>query len=153
AWEKVDLQIPVRRVSPILYLGRLYVFWIETSTRPLSELSGGAFNFEGYRHKAHLKYSQLRADGRWSAPQGLKFVGSEDAPTDSLIVTEYLQNIDPVSIKLSVPYDIYRRDHPKALENYVPEGWRWQQTYPERILKDGPDTGQLFFGFQPRDYP
>ena len=72
AWEKVDLQIPVRKVSPIVFLDRLYVFWVETTTRQLSEFKEGSSEFIGYRHSVRAKFSQLRLDGKWTPPQILK---------------------------------------------------------------------------------
>jgi receptor-binding and translocation channel-forming TcA subunit of Tc toxin/ABC toxin-like protein/neuraminidase-like protein/virulence plasmid A protein len=72
AWEKVDLQIPVRNVSPIVFLGRLYVFWVETTTRQLSEIKKGNSEFIGYRHSVRTKFSQLRLDGKWTPPQIVK---------------------------------------------------------------------------------
>ena len=29
AWRRIDVQIPVRKVAPVIHLGRLYVFWTE----------------------------------------------------------------------------------------------------------------------------
>lgn len=77
AWEKVDLQIPVRKVSPIVYLGRLYVFWVETTTRSLNEFKSGSSKFTGYRHSVRTKFSQLRLDAKWTPPQILKVAGTD----------------------------------------------------------------------------
>ena len=73
AWHKQSLQVPVRKVSPIFYDNRLYVFWLETTTRPLSKFAGGDSKFEGYRHNVRIRYSILRADGAWTPPQNLRF--------------------------------------------------------------------------------
>lgn len=73
AWTKVTLQIPVRKISPVMYRGRLYMFWIETTTRAVSSFQGGNTHFDGYRHLIRVKYSTTRADGAWTAPQSLSF--------------------------------------------------------------------------------
>ncbi|MGI9065932.1 MAG: neuraminidase-like domain-containing protein [Pyrinomonadaceae bacterium] len=73
AWQKLSLQIPVRKVSPIVFEERLYVFWLETTTRPLNSFDEGTSKFGGYRHAVRIKYSTLRADGAWTPPQSLGF--------------------------------------------------------------------------------
>jgi hypothetical protein len=86
-WQKLTLQIPVRKVSPIMFEGRLYVFWMETTTRALNNFASGTSTFEGYRHAVRIKYSMLRADGAWIPPQSLSF--SDGSVTeDSRIVND-----------------------------------------------------------------
>ncbi|HEU4984328.1 MAG TPA: neuraminidase-like domain-containing protein, partial [Nitrososphaera sp.] len=58
-WRKVDVQIPVARVAPIVYQGRLYVFWVEITTTPKNDVTGGQSTFVGYKHKMSLKYTSL----------------------------------------------------------------------------------------------
>ena len=74
AWHKIDLQIPVRKVSPFLFEGRLFLFWIETATRPINAFVSGTSEFAGYRHTVRVRYSTLRLDGTWAMPQLLRFV-------------------------------------------------------------------------------
>jgi len=50
---------------------RLYVFWVETTTRQL-RTQGRSSTFRGYRHSVRTKFSHLRLDGRWNAAQVLK---------------------------------------------------------------------------------
>ena len=72
-WRKIDVQIPVRKVSPIVFNARLYVFWVEIVTRPEnSRFSGGSSHFVGYKHTLSLKFTTLRLDGTWTPPQKLK---------------------------------------------------------------------------------
>ena len=75
-WHKLDLQIPVRKVSPYLFDGRLYLFWVETATRPMNTFTGGSSAFGGYRHTMRIKFSTLRLDGGWTAPQVIRFADS-----------------------------------------------------------------------------
>lgn len=89
AWHRIDLSIPVRRVSPIVLDGRLYLFWIETSTRPMNAFIGGNSQFGGYRHSVRVRFSTLRLDGTWAAPQLLRFAES-DGVADSRIIEDPL---------------------------------------------------------------
>ncbi len=85
AWRRLDLKIPVRQVSPVLYKGTLYVFWVETTTRPQSEMSGGSSRFTGYEHRMIVRFSSLRPDGSWAAPQGIKLLDSAFADGDGIV--------------------------------------------------------------------
>lgn len=69
SWQKINLQIPVRKVSPIIYKGKLYVFWVQITTRPKNENINGTSFFSGYRHTMTVKFSSLQLDGTWSSPQ------------------------------------------------------------------------------------
>ena len=68
-WRKIDVQIPVRKASPIVFNGRLYVFWVEIISRPMNEIENGSSAFVGYQHKMTLKFTKLLLDGSWSSPQ------------------------------------------------------------------------------------
>src|SRR5687767_7783191 len=70
-WRKLNVQIAGRAVSPTVFLGRLHLFWSEITTRPTIEIQGGDSNFTGYQHKLSVRYTTLRADGSWTAPQAL----------------------------------------------------------------------------------
>jgi hypothetical protein len=74
AWRKIALQIPVRKVSPVVFAGRLYVFWVETTTRSINKFADNKSTFGGYRHTLRIKYSTLRLDGAWSSPQVVTFI-------------------------------------------------------------------------------
>jgi predicted nucleotidyltransferase len=74
-WRKIDVQIPVNKVSPIVFRGRLHVFWVEFTTRPKNEVKDGGSEFVGYQHKMSLKYTNLRLDGTWTTPQRISFYG------------------------------------------------------------------------------
>jgi Tc toxin complex TcA C-terminal TcB-binding domain/Neuraminidase-like domain len=83
-WQKLDLQIPVRRVSPIVYQGRLFVFWIEILTKPVNTVLDGTSKFTGYTHTIQLKYSYLRLDGRWTPSQRLGYI---PVPTGATVIS------------------------------------------------------------------
>ena len=153
AWEKVDVQIPVRKVSPIIYLGRLYVFWVETTTRPLNEFKDGSSQFGGYRHSVRTKYSQLRLDGRWSPPQMLR-VTETGITTDYSVVEDIRKNrpqTDPLFPGDYVPWDMHNRNHKEAIETYRPEGWKWEKVYLDvSTPSDRGANPQLRLSFFPR---
>jgi hypothetical protein len=89
AWRKLNLQVPVHKVSPIVFEGRLFVFWLETTTRPHSIFEDGRSVFSGYRHSIRVKYAVLRPDGFWSPPQSLVFANG-DALEETRIVYDPL---------------------------------------------------------------
>jgi hypothetical protein len=189
-WQKVDLQIPAKKVSPIVFDSRLYVFWVETTTRPINDFAGGGTTFRGYRHSVRTKFTQLRLDGKWSAPQTLKVMLDHDGPiADVRLIDDLVDNrvkfigktgnllagpmdvMDPnfgatlnlmmvlaapptsrefriTKVDPHVPFDTRNRLHPEALENYFPEGYLWDRTYPDTI--DGLNNKRFVTLFLPR---
>lgn len=93
-WRKVDVQIPVRKVAPVVYNGRLYVFWVEFTTTPKNEVSDGKSRFVGYRHKMTLKYTTLQLDGTWTAPQVISLKIPSIFMTGEGIIEDRLVNPD-----------------------------------------------------------
>lgn len=69
AWEKMDVQVPVNRVSPVVHRGQLYIFWNRYTTKPKSRIEDGSSTFAGYEHRAFVEFSKRRVDGSWTAPQ------------------------------------------------------------------------------------
>jgi hypothetical protein len=81
AWEKMNVQIPVREVTPVIISGRLHVFWLEIATRPVnSSPNGGTSEFLGYDHRIAAKFTMLQPDRRWAAPQQLTLRNSRGEP-------------------------------------------------------------------------
>jgi hypothetical protein len=153
-WLPIDVKIPTRRVAPIVWNGRLYVFWIEIVSSPQNALAGGNSSFIGYTHKLSLWYSVLRLDGRWTPPQKVSLYGphpfADGATIDDplaepadlpklwdvvqmfkgfgLFTDETLMGQFP---QLFIPrYDTVQ--HKKARDGYTLTGLEWQQVYPER---------------------
>jgi hypothetical protein len=69
AWEKMNIQVPSRKLSPIVHRGQLYVFWNRYTTKPTNEIIGGTSTFTGYEHRAILEFSKRHVDGSWTVPQ------------------------------------------------------------------------------------
>lgn len=66
SWEKVNLKVPVKKVSPIIYNGRLYVFWNEIKTKPNNQMLNGSSFFSGYSHTVNTKFSFMNIGKVWS---------------------------------------------------------------------------------------
>jgi hypothetical protein len=75
-WEKVDVRIPARHVTPVVYDGQLHVFWNEISTTSQSAVDEGKSRFIGYSHRYSLQFTSLRLDGQWTPPERISLSGS-----------------------------------------------------------------------------
>jgi Tc toxin complex TcA C-terminal TcB-binding domain/Neuraminidase-like domain len=75
-WEKVDVRIPARHVTPVVYDGQLHVFWNEISTTSQSAVDDGKSRFIGYSHRYSLQFTSLRLDGQWTPPERISLTGS-----------------------------------------------------------------------------
>ncbi len=138
SWRKIDVQIPVRTVSPIVFQGRLYVFWVEISTMPKNKVKDGNSKFIGYQHKMSLKFTTLRLDGTWNAPQSISLYGVPpftlgDGVIDDPLIEYAWQKIIPIP-----QHDIQRQPHYEPKDGYTLEGGNWNRIYPEvHKLNDG----------------
>ncbi|MBK8644841.1 MAG: hypothetical protein IPN15_22265 [Saprospiraceae bacterium] len=85
-WEKIELTIPSKFVSPIKYNGKLFIFWVTITTLSKSKIESGATVNEGYSHKIDLNYSYLLSSGKWLQPQKIAdfFTGAGDPDDNTL---------------------------------------------------------------------
>ncbi|MEE9356701.1 MAG: neuraminidase-like domain-containing protein [Methylococcaceae bacterium] len=90
AWRKIGLQIPVKKVSPIVFKGRLYVFWVEITTRPKNVFLEGTSRFDGYKHSLIINFSWLQADGSWIPPQAIKNYSENKNVKKALVISDDL---------------------------------------------------------------
>jgi len=72
AWEKLNIQVPVRKVSPVVHNGQLYLFWNRYTTKPVNKVQSGTSNFIGYQHHAFIDFSTRKVDGSWTPPQPIR---------------------------------------------------------------------------------
>ena len=135
AWRKITVQITGRRVSPIVHRGRLHVFWTDIRTRSVSEVTGGASQFAGYRHQMKLRFTTLRPDGAWTAPQDVAlpsgdgyFGAGRGQIDDPLIAGVGTASLDPL-----------KRATTDAIDDYTVAGPNWDFVWPESL----PDKLQL----------
>lgn len=162
AWHKVEVQIPVRKVSPIIYRNQLLVFWTEIITTPQNTVLNNTTNFVGYHHEIKIKFSMLRLDGTWTAPQKLILVGDDPfLHVDGLIedprasaeekkaIKKHIDTLSPYTMQL-FDWDAYTEEiidaltprydikpHGKAKSDYTLRGDLWERVYPGIHPEDG----------------
>jgi hypothetical protein len=125
-WQKIQVQIPVRKVAPVVYRGKLYVFWVEITTMATSEVTEGKSEFTGYQHKMALKYTSLRLDGTWTAPQRLSLKKVWRDETEGVLEDTLWDGV-PF-------YDTVFHGKPK--DGYTLTGFPWEQAYPHSFGSD-----------------
>ena len=105
-WKKINIQIPVKRVSPIVYKGKLYLFWVQVTTRPRPESDWRSSEAAEYIHTFQTKFSYLQLDDTWTSPQ-------------------------PVLIRES-PYHRWTQITvmPEVDENHTIRNWKYTGVYP-----------------------
>jgi Tc toxin complex TcA C-terminal TcB-binding domain/Neuraminidase-like domain len=137
-WQKVNVQIPVRDVGPVVYHGRLYLLWAEYKTRSFNDVSGGASHFAGYRHTMAMKFTALRLDGTWTPPQEINLkINAAPFPVEAgVYVDNTFINVGFVTINLPPRFDSVV--HTDAHEDYHPRFPGW-----ERVVPQVDDSGRL----------
>jgi hypothetical protein len=146
AWEKLNIQVPVRKVAPVTYNNQLYVFWIRYTTKSQNRLVNGESRFSGYQHQAHVEFSRRKLDGSWTTPQRLRLderpFGPNSFPASYQDDGVILDAIVPkTATSLPVPwfsftlytnfqplYDTNAHEVPR--DDYAPRGFQWDQLYP-----------------------
>jgi hypothetical protein len=147
-WQKVNVQIPVRKVAPAVYLGRLFLFWVEVATSTKNEVKDGGSKFVGYRHRLTLKYTTLRLDSTWTPPQIISLsnpdlYGSGDGVVeDPLAEPSELQDLADALARFdfTAAADAMRRletprfdtrVHLEPIDGYTLTGFKWDEVYPQ----------------------
>jgi hypothetical protein len=142
---KIDVSIPVRRVTPVVYFGRLYVFWTEIQTRSENRVRNGNSEFSGYKHQVRIKSISLRLDGRWTAPQEVA-IDRRLPFRKGGIVFDYLTSRGPGTSNIPAFATAFGT-HSEYQEGYTLEGSHWERVTCEPIWDN-----QLFMnlgGFAP----
>ena len=123
-WQKINVQITGRKVSPVVHEGRLHVFWTDIKTRSNNKVENGSSTFVGYKHTMSLKFTTLRQDGTWTAPQDVQlpgdFGGVKFGPARGQIM-------DPLSKGGVAKFDLQGRHQTEAIDDYTLSGptWDW----------------------------
>jgi hypothetical protein len=76
-WEKMNAQIPVKWVSPVIFQRKLMLFWTEITTTPSNREFDEKNYFDGYEHDFKVKWIERKSDASWSAPQRLYFLDDD----------------------------------------------------------------------------
>lgn len=71
-WQKMELAIPADSVSAIIYLGKLYLFWVEITTREKTVVQSGESKLLFYYHDINVAYSYLNEQKKWIVPQKME---------------------------------------------------------------------------------
>ena len=146
AWEKLDVQIPVRRVAPIIHDGQLLVFWIRYVSKAINRVKDGESKFVGYQHRAYVELTRRKLDGGWTTPQRVRleeapfkagtFPGSyqDDGVVLDPIVPKDSQSVELLFFDFTV-YSNYEplyddRAHEVPRDDYAPSGFAWDRLYP-----------------------
>lgn len=147
AWEKLNVQIPVRKASPVVHRGQLYLFWIRYVTKPQNSVKDGASRFTGYHHKAYVEFTKRKVDGQWTTPQKLRLNEHPFKPDsfpesyqDDGVVLDPIVPKDVTKIELFQWFDLTLYSnfeplyddsvHEVPKEDYEPRGFEWDQLYP-----------------------
>jgi hypothetical protein len=72
-WEKIDTGISSAYASPIMYAGKLFIFWNTVNTRERSKFASGNSIFLGHEYSMEVSYTYLSVDGRWAPAQKIKY--------------------------------------------------------------------------------
>lgn len=73
-WARIDVTIKSPYVTPVYAFGRLFVFWVETSTVSNTAIetdSGDTRSRNSVTHKAAIRFSFLDSNATWAADQTL----------------------------------------------------------------------------------
>ena len=167
-WRKIDVQIPVSKVSPVIFRGRLHVFWVEFTTRPKNEVKDGDSKFVGYQHKMSLKYTSLRLDGTWTTPQSISLYDVDPFKKGDGVIEDPLKDDNESTLAyirasqeypnpgssywnylfekyLQEYYKTPRYDdeiHAEPMDGYTLTGYGWDQVYPV-VFEDEEGIEQL----------
>ena len=134
AWQPIEVAIPSRIVSPVVFQGRLHLFWMTVRTRPVQQFVGGETTFTGYRHTFAMAMTSLLADGTWTAPQTLELPES-DGDAGDLFAAGRGVLLDPITSH-HARYDDRTRYHFEPIEDYSLGGGHWLGVWAQ-VTPDG----------------
>ncbi|HNP84100.1 MAG TPA: neuraminidase-like domain-containing protein [Nitrospira sp.] len=153
SWKKINVQIPVRKVAPIIYNGRLHVFWVRVTTLANTVFDSNRSVFTGYSHKVSIEFTTLKLDGTWTPPQKLNLKNCYPF-TGNGVVQDPLVEAHEIGALMSQLLDILRSFpffnlanltdeinalktprydvsvHNEAIDEYTLQGFMWDQVYP-----------------------
>jgi hypothetical protein len=150
SWEKLNIQVPVRKIAPIVHNGQLYVFWIRYVTKSQNKIESSKSTFTGYQHRAYVEFSRRQLDGKWASPQKVRL---QEAPFGLTSYPSWFQDdgviLDPIVPKtveqevIGFPGESYtmeifsdlqplydKEPHIVPKDDYTLRGYQWDQLYP-----------------------
>ncbi len=149
-WEEIKVQVPVRKVAPIIYNGRLFLFWARVTTLSNTLFDENRSIFTGYSHKVEIEFSTLKLDKTWSPIQKVNlknmypFSGNgviQDPLAENAEREEFMDALmthfpffDFTSINAAIRdlrtprYDT--EPHHGPIDEYTLDGFMWDRLYP-----------------------
>jgi hypothetical protein len=151
-WVKLTVQIPVREVAPVIFKGRLHVFWVELRTKVVnSKVESGTSEFLGYDHIMRLKFTTLRADGTWSAPQEVSLGGWPYPEMSAGLIQDRLveKSREEIGGETTIHKGPRLTDqvHTEPRDDYTISGAPWDRVIPE-VLGDNLHINGRNYGLQ-----
>ncbi|GAA5225380.1 Tc toxin subunit A-related protein [Membranihabitans marinus] len=152
-WQKINVQIPVRKVAPITYNGRLHVFWTRITSLANTVFDNNRSIFTGYSHKVSIEFTTLKLDGTWTPPQKLNlkecypYEGNgviQDPLADRYEIDDFTGSLHDALrsfpfFDFSSVNDAIREmkkpryalsTHYEPVDEYTLQGFLWDQVYP-----------------------
>jgi len=128
-WHKIDLPINAKTVSPIVYQGKLYVFWVDIKTRMLTEVNGGTSSLTGYAHTIDLIYSYKNTKENWEPQTKIRLRDAHEAV--SLVLNQDYQRLGGPEQTYSSIKRIYNsKISPSSIDEHTLTGFQWDRIYP-----------------------
>jgi Neuraminidase-like domain/Salmonella virulence plasmid 28.1kDa A protein len=156
-WEKITVQIPVRKVAPITYNGRLHVFWVKVTTLANTVFDSNRSVFTGYSHKYSIEFTTLKLDGTWTPPQKLNLKDCYPFTGNGVVQDPLAEDVERsalqgqlANILTAFPFFTWNNDwnsirtaindlktpryalnpHYEPIDEYTLDGFLWDQVYP-----------------------
>lgn len=156
SWQKVTVQITGRRVAPVVHRGRLHVFWIDVKTRSMNTVKDGASAFSGYNHTMSLRFTTLRPDGTWTAPQTVELPADsnnfgpargqiQDTVSRQTVISPGSGGEPTATTSDIIKYDPLKRDQPEAIDDYSVSGVNWDGVWVHPWSLNGEPQLELQF--------
>lgn len=152
-WRKISVQIPVRKVAPIVFNGRLHLFWVKLTTLANTVFDDNRSVFTGYSHKFSIEFTTLKLDNTWTPPQKLNLKNNYPFTGNGVVQDPLVEEAEIGALRnelgnvlrsfpffdfsilndeirdLKTPrYDI--TPHYDPIDEYTLQGFMWDQVYP-----------------------
>jgi hypothetical protein len=133
-WRKIQVQIPVKSVSPVVFKNKLYLFWVEISTMRQNQLQGGESRFTGYKHRFTVKMCYCKPDGSWAVPQKLRVTGyyTSNRPLEAVddpVVEQHPPLVHSVLWR-APRWSGANGNQIEPIDEYTVHGFEWERVYP-----------------------
>jgi hypothetical protein len=133
-WQKVNVQITGRKVSPVVHQGRLHVFWTDIKTRSVNKVQNGSSEFTGYQHRMSLRFTTLQTNGTWTVPQEVQLPNNLDSDNFGSVRGQIMDGLSDGLAQL----DPQGRRQTETIDDYTLSGpnwdWVWLRSTPSDLM-------------------